>query len=465
MQDISETTTYPVRTKREFYKRLKIVEEEIIRKESSYDVSDTLIEGGLVREVKEKIYGEVSIKSTTMAVDDVTLLERRVSGLLIDDVSGYGALQPLLNNDDIEEIMVIGPNVPVYIYHRRHGMCESNLVFDDARDIESIIIDVARMNGKKVDASNPLLEARLPDGSRVNATLATVSPAGPTITVRKFMSDPFTIIDLIKFGTLDVKVAAFLWLVVEGLGYKAGNILISGGSGSGKTTLLNCLSVFIPARERVITIEDTMELQLPVKHKIALETRLLVGGGEITADILLKNSLRMRPDRIIVNEVRGEETRSLFTAMNTGHDGCMGTIHANSARDTLIRLTNSPMNVPPSMIPSLDLIIMQNTFNSADGMHRKITEIAEVAGREGENVLLNNVYESTAEGGTIKSTGIPSILKQKIARNAGRSGEMINIELERREIFLEYLVSENISKQEDVYRWVQEYYKDPKYLQ
>lgn len=419
----------------------------------------------LIQELRGRIDGEVSIERIIEAMGDLTMPEeekKRIAELVINGVSGYGPLQPLLEDNEIEEIMVIGVNAPVYVCHRVHGMCESNLIFKNAVKIESIINQIAKTSGRKIDAFHPLLDARLPDGSRVNATISTVSLAGPTITIRKFTAEPLTIVDLIKLKTLDANVASFIWFVVEGLGFNAGNILISGASGAGKTTLLNCLAIFIPARERVITIEDTIELQLPVKHKIALETGLPTMEGEnITADMLLKNTLRMRPDRIIVNEVRGEEANTLFCAMNTGHDGCIGTIHANSARDTLTRLTNPPMKVFPTMIPSLDLIIMQNIFNHGTGTIRRMTEIAEIAGMEGGKVLLNNIYEWDPREDIIKPTGTPSVLKQKVASNTGWSGEMINAELETRELFLEYLVRENISRQEDVYKWIQEYYKDP----
>lgn len=457
-----------VRSTDEVHEEFTIIEEKIIEGEFGPIYNVPLAqpeEKRLASKLKRKIRGGVSIEEVIEDICDLTISEDakgKIAKLLVDDVLGYGPLQPFLDDDEIEEVMVIGINAPVYIYHRLHGMCETNLVFNDSKNIESIIYKVAKINNRRVDSSHPLLEARMQDGSRVNATLPAVSLAGPTLTIRKFTQDPYTIVDLIKFGTIDAKVAAFLWLVVEGLGYQAGNILISGGTGSGKTTLLNCLAIFIPARERVITIEDTVELQLPVKHKIALETRPpYTDGEEITADMLLKNALRMRPDRIIVNEVRGAETKTLFNAMNTGHDGCMGTIHANSAKDTLTRLITPPMNVINTMIPSLDLILVQNSINKGKVTIRRMTELTEVGGMEGEKILLNNIYEWDPKEDTLKSTGTPSMLKQKIASNVGWSGDMINSELETRELLLEYMVNENISNQEDVYRWIQEYYNDP----
>jgi len=257
-----------------------------------------------------------------------TLSEGRVellSELIVQNMIGYGKLDPLVRDDNLEEIMVIGTNRPVYVWHRRFGMCKTNITFTSEREILTIIERIAREVGRRIDQQNPLLDARLPDGSRVNATLPPISLDGPTITIRKFKKDPLTIIDLIKFRTLNSEVAAFLWLLVDGLGVKPANILVAGGTGSGKTTTLNSLAMFIPPSERVISIEDTAELQLPIEHWVRLETRPpnVEGKGEITMDDLVKNTLRMRPDRIIVGEVRGPEARTMFTAMNTGHDGAL----------------------------------------------------------------------------------------------------------------------------------------------
>ncbi|EEB73584.1 Type II/IV secretion system protein kinase [Thermococcus sp. AM4] len=245
--------------------------------------------------------------------------------LIVQSMLGYGLLDPLVRDDNLEEIMVIGTNKPVYVWHRRFYMCKTNIVFKEERDILNIIERIAREVGRRIDQQNPLLDARLPDGSRVNATIPPISLDGPTITIRKFKKDPLTIIDLIKYGTMNSDVAAFLWLLVDGLGVKPANILVAGGTGSGKTTTLNALAMFIPPSERVISIEDTAELQLPVEHWVRLETRPpnIEGKGEVTMDDLVKNTLRMRPDRIIVGEVRGPEARTMFTAMNTGHNGAL----------------------------------------------------------------------------------------------------------------------------------------------
>jgi flagellar protein FlaI len=254
------------------------------------------------------------------------------------EMIGYGILDTLLKDDKLEEIMVIGPDRPVFIFHRDYEMMTTNIVFGNDAEIYAIIDRIAREVGRRVDIQNPLLDARLPDGSRVNATIRPVSLEGSTLTIRKFREEPFTVVDLISKSTVSVELAAYLWMAVDGLGAKPANILVSGGTGSGKTTTLNVLASFVPASERIITIEDTAELKLPVEHWIRFETRppSIEGTGEITMDTLVKNSLRMRPDRIIVGEVRHAEAFTLLTAINTGHDGCMGTVHANSASETQI---------------------------------------------------------------------------------------------------------------------------------
>jgi flagellar protein FlaI len=383
--------------------------------------------------------------------------------IILDNMVGYGAIDPLLQDDNLEEVMVIGINAPVYVAHRKFGTLETNVVFHDDEDIQRIIEKIGRFTGRKIDLANPLLDARLPDGSRVNATLRPASLDGSTITIRKFKAEALTIINILKFNTMTPEVAAFLWVAVEGMRVKPSNILVSGGTGSGKTTTLNCLSLFIPKTNRVITIEDTAELQLPLKHLIRLETKPpnIEGKGGLSFNQLLINTLRMRPDRLVLGEVRGEEAETLFVAMNTGHDGCMGTCHANSANETITRLINPPMNVPLIMIPALDLIVMQNKLLAGGKVRRRITEIAEVTGIEMDKVLLNKIYEYDPKNDVVKPTGTPSRLMQEICKRAGISGEELNIEKQKRQIVLEYLMSKDITKLEDVFSWIQNYHKDP----
>ncbi len=389
---------------------------------------------------------------------------RQLGELAVRDMLGFGLLDPLLADDKLEDIMVTSVGKPVYIYHRKHGMCYTNIVFNDEDSIKYLIDKMARVVGRRIDQQTPLLDARLPDGSRVNATIPPVSLEGPTISIRKFRKDPLTVIDILNYGTLSTDVAAFVWLIVDGLGVKPANVLFAGGTGCGKTTMLNSATTFVPARERIISIEDTAELQLPHKHWIRLETRPpnVEGRGEITMDDLVKNTLRMRPDRMVVGEVRGVEARTMFTAMNTGHDGCMGTVHANSAAETITRLTEAPMSVPEIMIPALDVIVMQQRiYHRQKGQIRRVTEVSEVTGLEGGKPQLSRVFKWNPRTDTVEPTGVPSKFKRTIAEFSGLSGRDVEIELEKRAAVLEWMRTRGIRNLFEVGKIIQEYYRDP----
>ena len=359
----------------------------------------------------------------------------------------------LLADDDLEEIMVLGTEKAVRVYHRHHGMCITNIRFTES-DLEQIVSRCAPQAAENMHAGTGqaassgggglgdlLIDGRLPDGSRLNITLPPASPDGVTITIRKFPADPLTFIDLINYKTMTPHLAAYLWTCVEGLGFKPANILIAGGTGSGKTSTLNALTIFIPKRERLITIEDTAEIVLKHEHWIRLEAVHNVSRGgafgagdrctggysssgyggsvSITMDDLVKNTLRMRPDRILIGEVRGSEAQTMFTAMNTGHEGTLGTLHANTANETITRLTNPPMDVPVIMMSGLDLIIMQSRLNIHGKSVRRITEVVEVGGIENQNVKLNPIFKWNPATDTIENTGVPSRMREKIATAAG----------------------------------------------
>jgi flagellar protein FlaI len=444
----------------------------------------TRAEKDIIREIERKAISEIEVDPTTMHDKEearklfkskvLELMETKyteigitkrneAANMIALDMVGYGILEYLLADEALEEIMVVGTKRPIYVNHRKYSICKTNLSFENDEDAIRIIEKIASSVGRRIDRSTPLLDARLADGSRVNATIPPISLGGPTITIRKFRKDPLTIVDLINYRTLNTEVGAYLWLIAEGMAIKPGNILAAGGSGSGKTTTLNCLCSFIPSTDRVITIEDTAELRLPIEHTVRLETRPpnVEGEGEVSMDDLVKNTLRMRPDRIIVGEVRGSEARTLFTAMNTGHDGCMGTVHANSARETIVRLTNPPMNVPDIMLPALSLILMQNKIYHEGTTLRRITEITEVGGLDKGKLVLNNIYEWDPKSDDLKPTGSPSILKQELARLKGIDLGSLNMELERRKAVLEWMVRENINKIEEVAKVFNRFYVEP----
>ncbi|MCH7902609.1 CpaF family protein, partial [archaeon] len=288
---------------------------------------------------------------------------------------------------------------------------------------------------------------------RINATIPPASVQGSTLTIRKFRDEPYSIIDLIERGTVDVDSAAFLWLCVEGLRTRPANILISGGTGSGKTTTLNVMASFIPDSERVITIEDTAELNLPIKHWIRMESRPpgLEGTGEITLDLLTKNSLRMRPDRIIVGEVRGKEAFSLFTAFNTGHDGSLGTVHANSPQETIVRVTSPPMNVPEIMMSGLNFIIVQHRLHDRKiGTIRRVTEIAEVTGVLEGKARTQAIYIRDAKNDRLIRTKTQSKYLQLLADMTGSTLKQIDAEINTRASFLKKLIKEKKSDMKTV---------------
>lgn len=385
---------------------------------------------------------------------------------MFQELMGYGEIDSLINDDDLEEIMIIGVNKPVFVYHRKYGMMETDLIFDNEEKILRIIESIARETNRRIDQQSPILDGRMMDGSRVNATLPPISAEGPTLTIRKFKKDPLTIIDLINYNTLNTEIAAFLWLTVDGLGVKPANIIISGGTSSGKTTLLNALSSFINPKERIITIEDTLELQFHHKHTVRMETRSvnIENQGEISIGDLVKNSLRQRPDRIIVGEVRGSEAITLFTALNTGHSG-FGTLHANSSRETISRLINEPMSVPKIMISSIDYIIMEKRIYKSGGISfRRITEIDEVVGMEEGTVSLNKLFKWNSELDEFENLVVLSKTLENLAIMKGVSINDLNFELENRRKILDYMVENNISSLEHISAIISKYYFNPKNL-
>ena len=445
-------------------------EEKVLLGEMRENLVDLAISTGENFQVsEEKLLNDIknflSLRLSGTLQDNGTSNEylEGLSRKFLRDIIGYGAIDPLIQDDELEEIMIIGTSKPIFVYHRKYGMMKTNLQFRDEGELRDLIDSIARQINRRIDQESPILDGRLMDGSRINATIPPVSADGPSLTIRKFRRDPLTIIDLINSRTISVDLAGFLWLCIDGLGVKSANAIISGGTSSGKTTTLNALSAFINPNERIITIEDTLELQIPHEHVIRMETRPanVEGKGELTMNDLVKNSLRQRPDRIIVGEVRADEAITLFTALNTGHSG-FGTLHSNDARETITRLTNEPMSVPEIMIQAIDFIIMQNRIYTPSGVSfRRISEVAEVVGMEEGTVQLNKIFQWNPERDTIDNIGITSNTLQQIANLSGKSIIELQNEIENRKLVLRHMINQNIRSVEGVNSVIELYYKNP----
>lgn len=439
---------------------LSELRENLVDLAISSDESLQVNEDKLLNDIKNFLFAKLPNNSQNNTISNEYL--DNLARKLFQDLVGYGEIDPLIRDDNLEEIMVIGIDKPVFVYHREYGMMKTNILFKDAGEVMNLIDSIARQINRRIDQESPILDGRLPDGSRVNATIPPISADGPSMTIRKFKRDPLTIIDLINSKTISVELAAFFWLCFDGLGVKSANAIISGGTSSGKTTTLNALSSFINPKERIITIEDTLELQIPHEHVIRMETRPpnVENRGELTMNDLVKNSLRQRPDRIIVGEVRGSEAITLFTALNTGHSG-FGTLHSNDARETITRLTNAPMSVPNIMISAIDFIIMQNRIYRSDGVSfRRISEVAEVSGIEEGVIQLNKIFEWDPQSDTIKNVGITSKTLTEIANVSGNSLNSLYDEIKNREIVLQHMVDQNIRSIRDVSTVLEMYYLD-----
>lgn len=343
---------------------------------------------------------------------------------VLDELLGFGPLQPLLDDPEISEVMVNGPS-KVYI-EKKGKITRTNVSFEDDYHVMRIIDRIILPLGRRIDTDIPTVDARLPDGSRVNAAIPPVAIDGPCITIRKFQKDKLSFEQLIELGSITANMVELLRACVIG----RLNLLISGGTGSGKTTLLNILSGFIPAEERIVTIEDAAELQLQQDHVVRMETKPANVDGRfaVTTRDLVKNSLRMRPDRIVVGEVRGGEALDMLQAMNTGHDGSLTTVHANSPRDAISRLETlclmAGMDLPAKVIrqqiaSAIDVVIQTNRLN--DGT-RKVTGINEISGMEGETVTMSEIFKYHQTGvdrdgkviGELRATGIRPFFSDKL---------------------------------------------------
>ncbi len=425
LQEMRVKRQAPMAGSRDAYRDLKrrIQEKLIAELDPAMDITQT----GEVRATIEEMF------ETILMEENIVLSRserRRLFEQIVAEILGLGPLEPLLADESITEVMVNGPK---NIYVEREGKIErTNATFETDDHLMRIIDRIVAPLGRRIDESSPLVDARLPDGSRVNAVIPPISLVGPTVTIRKFSKIPLTIQDLIGFGSITPEAVEFLRAAVIG----RINIVISGGTGSGKTTLLNVLSGFIPNDERIVTIENAAELQLRQEHVVTLESRPpnIEGRGEITTRDLVINTLRMRPDRIVVGECRGAEALDMLQAMNTGHDGSLTTAHSNSPRDSLARLETmvlmAGMDLPIRAIreqisSAIQLVVHQDRMR--DGT-RKVVSVTEIQGMEGDIITMSEIFgfeQTGVEDGTVIGRLRPTGIRPKFIRQIQAAGIML----------------------------------------
>ncbi|MEI2699222.1 MAG: CpaF family protein [Microthrixaceae bacterium] len=389
-----------------------------------------LSEDDLRRRVHDQLHAAIAMERVPLSAADKARLIQDVS----DDILGYGPIDSLLHDEAVSEIMVNGPD---NVFVERSGKLgkDPDVRFLDEDHVRRVIDKIVSEIGRRIDESTPMVDARLPDGSRVNAVISPLAIGGPFLTIRKFAADPLQIDDLIRYGSLNAHAARFLQACIVG----RLNGVVSGGTGTGKTTMLNVLSSFIPDDERIVTVEDAKELQLHQEHVLCMESRPpnVEGRGEVTIRDLVKNTLRMRPDRIVVGECRSGEALDMLQAMNTGHDGSLTTVHANSPRDTLARLETlvlmAGFDLPvrairEQMASAIDVIVQLSRLR--DGT-RRVTHITEVQGMEGDVITLQDIFlfdfsagvdEHGRYRGQLKATGVRPKFAEKLADQGIRLG-------------------------------------------
>lgn len=397
------------------------------------------------------------IKNYEMNLDEGMV--RKFLYFINRDFLGFEKIDPLMKDHYIEDISCDGVGVPIYVWHREYESIKTNLVYDNEEELNRFVVRLAYLCGKHLSIADPILDGSLPDGSRVNATYSSeISRRGTTFTIRRFRADPLTIADLINLGTISLDIAAYLWFVIE----NKSSILIAGEIASGKTTLLNCTSMFIRPDMKIVSIEETPELNLPHINWIPMNTRTGFGrkGSDVTLFDLLKNALRQRPDYIIVGEVRGQEAFTLFQALSTGH-GVQATIHADTPEKVVSRLESEPMNVPRPMIGLLDIIIVQGRVRINEKPARRTLYVTEVKDydRENDEILLHEISRwEPAKDEHIK-TG-ESVLLKKIAERKGFSMEEVMSEINKRKVVLNWMVKKGMRRYMEIGTMLREYYAD-----
>ncbi|HET6398994.1 MAG TPA: type II/IV secretion system ATPase subunit, partial [Candidatus Thermoplasmatota archaeon] len=405
-----------------------------------------------------------AVKDHAIRLDDAS--RERVEYYLVRDFLGYGRIDVLMRDPMIEDISCDGPHIPIYLFHRQHESVRTNVVFEDESELDGFVIRLAQRSGKHISVADPLLDATLPDGSRLQTTLSReVTTRGSSFTIRKFRSDPMTPPDLIRMGTFSPEMAGYFWFAME-----AGHsFILAGGTASGKTTSLNAICQFIPPQKKIVSIEDTREINLSHENWIAGLTRSgfggeIVGGkqaGTIDMYKLLEAALRQRPEYLLVGEVRGPEALTLFQAMATGH-AVYSTMHADSVQSAVYRLENPPINVPRIMLQTLDIVLIQAQVRTKDRFARRLREVTEIVGFDPETreLLTNTVFEWDPKTDTHRYLGKSYVLDQVMeARNLKE--EDVEVEWRNRVRVIEWMYRRGMRNYRDVAQVVSSYYRDP----
>jgi len=435
---------------------------EIIKKLLMTELTVSLNEVKTKKSAERKITKKIAqlIKKYRLEIPSKNL--SKITYYAIRDFIYLGRIEPLMRDHMVEEISCDGTGIPLYIWHREFESIPSNISYTKDKELNNFARKMAYMCGKHASLANPIVDASLPDGSRINLTLGhEITKRGSTFTIRRFRSDPITVVDLIKFQTMSTDIGAYLWYVAE----KNSTMLVAGGTASGKTTALNAFASFIRPGMKIVSIEDTQELNLPHENWIpAVSRQNFTDGqiGEINQFDLLRAALRQRPDVIIVGETRGKEAYTLFQAMATGHGG-FSSIHADSVDATLTRLASSPMDIPKPLIANtLDLITLQLKLRVKDKSVRRIIQISEIAGMDEKTgeIKTHEIFKWDPNTDTHSYSG-NSIVLDKIKERYGESDEEINYELSKRKLALEWMVKNNIRDYKEVSQNIKEFYADP----
>jgi flagellar protein FlaI len=417
----------------------------------------------------KKTYLEKSVesylKSRGMRIEPIS--KDKLTYFITRDFVGYGVVDALMNDIHIEDVSCDGVGIPLFVFHNKYESIKTNMIFADENDLNSFVISLGQRCGKQLSVSNPILDGTTPEGHRVQATYAReVTTRGASFTIRRFKEKPFTPVELIKYGTASPEIVAYLWLSVE----HGESAIICGGTASGKTATLNAMSLFIPPGAKVVTMEDTREINLPHENWIPGTTRSGVGergpdgkaAGEIDMYDLVRAALRQRPNYIIVGEVRGKETYTMFQAMATGHT-TFSTMHADSVKGMVNRLENPPINCPRILLTALRNVIIQTHARVGMDMVRRIKQLIEIVGFEPETneLISNTVYEWDQASDSFVFKG-HSFLFDKIMEMKNLTHEELQQEFERRVDIVKYMVAKDIADHREIWGLIREYYKDPK---